>query len=134
MIDHGANPHIRDVDGNTRYNDHGLSNLKNVPSIKSVFYPIKNFPSGNLGEPWCYTTGVYDGKFGQVIGKGVEGIVVQGMWCGRPAAYKFVQMKGLRFINNYDNSLAATNERLNEMTEMITTPGDAILPFEAHFR
>ena len=26
------------------------------------------------------------------------------------------------------------NERLKEMTEMMATPGDAILPFEAHFR
>ena len=134
MIDLGANPYIRDVNGDTNYDDLGLSNLNNLPSIKSVFYPIKNFRSGNLGEQWCYTTGVYDGKFGRVIGKGGEGTVIEGEFDGQPAAFKFVQMKGLKLTNTYDDQMAEMNERLKEMTEMMATPGNSILPFQAHFR
>ena len=134
MIDNGANPHIRNANGTVQYDLFGLSYLKNVPSVKSVFYPIKNFSSGNLGDPWYYKTGVYDGKYGQVIGKGGEGIVIRGEWNGEQAAYKFVQIKGLKFGKNYDEVMADVNKRLKEMTEMMATPGDAILPFEAHFR
>ena len=134
MIDLGANPHIRSASGKTQCDLYGLSNLNNLPSIKSIFFPIKNFTTGNLGEPWCYTTGVYDGKFGRVIGKGGEGTVVEGEWNGQPAAYKFVEMKGQKTHENYDDAMADINERLKEMTEMMATPGDAILPFKAHFR
>ena len=92
------------------------------------------FETENLEEPWCYTTGVYDGKFGNVIGKGGEGIVIQGELNGDPAAYKFVVVKGLKFIKTFDDSMADMGKRLQEMEEMLATPGDAILPFEAHFR
>ena len=96
MIDHGFNPHIRNVKGTTQHELYGLSNLKNVPSVKSVFYPIKNFPTGNLDNSMCYTTGVYDAKYGRVIGMGGEGVVIQGEWNGRSAAYKFVEVKRLK--------------------------------------
>ena len=134
MIDCGVNPHIRGPKGNSNYDFYGLSNLVNVPSIKSVFYSIQNFPSGNFGDPWCYTTGVYDGKYARVIGRGGEGIVLEGVWKGQPVAYKFVQINGLIFGSSYEGAVVDMNERLKEMTEMIATPGDAILPFEAHFR
>ena len=134
MIDLWANPYIRDVNCDTDYDVLGLSNLNNLPSVKSVFYPIKKFLTGNLGEPWCYSTGVYDGKFGRVIGKGGEGTVIQGEWNGQPAAFKFVQMKGLKLIHEYEDNIADMNKRLKEMTEMLTTPGDAILSLEAHYR
>ena len=134
IIDLGANPYIRDVDGDTEYDNYDLSNLNNLPSIKSVFFSIKNFASGNIGEPWCYTTGVYDGKFGRVIGKGGEGTVIEGEFNGQPAAFKFVEMKGLKFLKTYDDALADMNERLKEMTEMLATSGDVILSLEAHFR
>ena len=144
MIDLGANPHVRSSDGYTHYDvmydfmydAMGLSNLKNVPLIKSVFYPIRTFSTGNLGEPWCYTTGVYDGKFGRIIGKGGEGTVIQGQWNGRKAAYKFVLIKmvELKLNKDYVGLMEDMNERLKEMTEMMTTAGDAILPFQAHFR
>ena len=134
MIDLGANPHIRNAEGATQYDLFGLSNLKNSPSVKSVFYPIKKFQNGNFGEPWCYKTGVYDGKFGRVIGKGGEGTVIQGEWNGQPAAYKFVEMKGLKCREDYEDVMADMNERLKEMTEMLATPGDVILSLEAHYR
>ena len=141
MIDLGANPHIRDVDEITHYERGYLSGINNLPQVKSVFFPIKNFPTGKLGEPWCYTTGVYNGEFGRVIGKGGEGTVIQGEFNGQPAAYKFVQIKGLDKLDKtwtleqeYDGSIQDMNIRLNEMTEMVATSGDAILPFQAHFR
>ena len=134
MIDLGANPHIRNASGESYYDNFGLSNLNNLPSVKSVFFSIKKFSTGNVGEPWYYTTGVYDGKFGRVIGKGGEGTVIQGEWNGQPAAFKFVQMKGLKFVLEFDDVMADMNERLKEMTEMMATPGDKILPFQAHFR
>ena len=134
LIDHGANPHIRNTDDKTYYDAFDLSNLNNVPSVKSIFYPIKRFTTGNLGDSWFYTTGVYDGKFTQVIGKGGEGIVIRGEWNGQPAAYKFVEMKGQKITDTYDDNMADMEERLTEMTEMMATPGDAILHFEAHFR
>ena len=134
MIDLGANPHIKDARGKTECDPYDLSNLNNLPSIKSVFYTIKKFSTGNLGEPWCYTTGVYDGNFGRKIGKGGEGTVIQGNFDGQPAAFKFVQMKGLKLDQSYDDEMADMSKRLKEMTEMMATPGDTILPFQAHFR
>ena len=134
MIDLGANPYIKNADGKTQYDQYCLSNLKNLPSIKSVFFPIKNFWTGNLGDSWCYTTGVYDGKFGQLVGKGGEGIVIQGEWNGQPAAYKFVAMKGLKLNQIWGHNMEDMEGRLKEMTEMMATSGDAILPFKAHFR
>ena len=134
MIDLGANPLIKNAIGKAHYDRFGLSSLNNLPSVKSVFYPIKKFSTGNLREPWCYTTGVYDGNFGRVIGKGGEGTVIQGKWNGQPAAYKFVEIKGLKCDKSYDDTMTDMNKRLKEMTEMMTTPGDTIIPFQAHFR
>ena len=134
MIDLGANPKIRKVNGETEADRFDLYNFKNVPSVKSAFFPIKSFPTGNLGNPWYYTTGVYDGKFERVVGKGGEGTVVQGEWNGQQAAYKFVDMKRLKFIDKHVDAMVDMSERLKEMTEMMSTTGDAILPFEAHFR
>ena len=136
MIYKGANPYVIDAKGESNYRKFNLANqnltLDSKSDTKSVFYPIKTF--GNLGEPWCYTTGVFDGKFGRVVGKGGEGIVIKGEWKNEPAAYKFVQIKKIRFADNYEKSMADMSERLKEMTEMTTTPGDSILPFRAHFR
>ena len=134
MIDLGANPHIRNASGESYYDNFGLSNLNNLPSVKSVFFSIKKFSTGNVGEPWYYTTGVYDGKFGQLVGKGGEGIVIQGEWNGQPAAYKFVAMKGLKLNQIWGHNMEDMEGRLKEMTEMMATSGDAILPFKAHFR
>ena len=134
MIDLGANPYIRNAAGKTQFDVCSVSNLKNVPSIRSVFYATKNFQPGNLGEPFCYTTGVYDGKLGRVLGKGGEGKVIRGEWNGQQAAYKFVQIKREKQADNYSQVMEDMNERLKEMTEMMATPGDAILPFIAHYR
>ena len=133
MIDNGANPHIRDVGGAAQYGDFGLSNLNNLPSTKSVFFPIKKFPSDNLGDSWCYTTGVFGGKFGRVIGRRREGegTVIQGEWNEQPAAYMFVEIKGLSYGQSYNDTMTDMNSRQKEMTELLKTSGDS---FVAHFR
>ena len=68
-----------------------------------------------------------------IIGKGGEATVIRGEFNG-PAAYKFVEIKGLKLHENYDDNMAEMIERLKEMTEMMETPGDAFLPLEAHYR
>ena len=35
-------------------------------------------------------------------------------------------------MKNYNESRADIKDRLNEMTETMATPGDAILPIQAH--
>ena len=135
MIDKGANPHI--IEPNTseqNYDTLDISKLKNVPKVKSVFYPIKKFANCKLGNPWTYTTGVFDGKYERVIGHGGEATVIKGVWNRQPAAYKFVEIKGLTFIEGFDECLNEMSYRLKEMTEIMSTPGDKIVKFHAHYR
>ena len=136
MLDRGANPYIRDAKGETNFDRYGLFNMDNLPCVKSAFFTTKEHPIGDHSEPWCYTSGVYDGEFSKVIGKGGEATVIRGEFNG-PAAYKFVEMKGLNLHENYDNNTADMVERLMEMdtqSKLMETPGDAILPLEAHYR
>ena len=53
------------------------------------------------------------------------------------AAYKFVEMKGLNLHEDYDNNTVDMAKRLMEMdtqSKLMKTPGDGILPLEAHYR
>ena len=135
MINRGANPFIQDFEERKQIDiwKLDLSSLENLPSIKSIYFPIKKFDSGNLGLPWCYTTGVYPGKYGQVIGKGSEGIVIQGKWSGQLVAYKFVPYKKHK-EDFSDDMLAEMNVKLREMTDMQSTPGSSVMKIISHFR
>ena len=134
MIDRGANPFVEFSERKPNFDQYCLSYLKNLPSIKSVFFSVKNFPNSNLPEPWHYTTGVYKGNYGKVVGKGGEGTVIEGDWNGKSVAFKFVKTKGLKFNFKYDDHMKDMTKRVTEMTEMMATKGDMILPFLAHFR
>ena len=134
MIDKGANPHIIAYHGYAKSASNDLTKLKNVPTIKSVFYSIKDFNESNLGDPWCYTTGVYDGKFARLIGKGGEGTVILGEFDSRPAAYKFVKVKNQKYGARYEDHLKDMKERLKEMTDQIEAEGDSIFYLDAHYR
>ena len=105
-----------------------------MPTIKSIYYPIKPFPSGNLAAPFHYENGVYPGQFGQVIGKGAEGIVVEGVWNNEKAAYKFVEVRAQKRIKKVEDGLADMNARVREMIEMESITGSNILKFNGHFR
>ena len=134
MISRGANPHVLRFDDKSEYSMHSLSSLSNVPTVESIFFPIKSFPSGNLPSPFHYETGIYPGQFCQVIGKGGEGIVIKGIWGNENAAYKFVQVRDQKFMEFVEDGLVDMNTRVREMIEMETTSGSNILKFNGHFR
>ena len=69
-----------------------------------------------------------------MIGKGAEGIVVQGVWNNDKAAYKFVQVRDQKFMDNVKDSLVDMNARVREMIEMESISGSNILKFNGHFR
>ena len=144
IVRRGLNPYIQAINPNNHiYTQFDMwpeiSNLKKLPLVKSVFFSIKNFDVGNLGRPWHYTTGVYEGCFESILGRGSDGIVIKGKFCGRPVAYKFVQYKIFRerehqMKRGSDELFDEMNKRLQEMVEMQSTPGSSIMKTIAHFR
>ena len=131
----GANPHVLSYSGTTKYETYSLFDLSNVPTIKSIFFQLRNFNS-DMPSAWEYQTGVYNqGQFGRVRGFGGEGIVIEGTWQNKtPAAFKFVEVKEQKYIRSRTDSLNDMNERLSEMTNMQSTSGSAILKFIGHYR
>ena len=154
MVDNGANPFIKDCQGNCFHDIFGLSSLNNLPRTKSVFFPVKKFSTDSLKQPWCYTTGIYDGQYDKIVGTGKHSIVVKGLFEGQPSAFKFEEMSeisvdfSLRFLadyipfvkidsgygNGYKEEKEDLSRELKEMTEMITTIGDSIISLDAHYR
>ena len=134
MINRGANPHVRRHDDKSEYEEVSLGSLSNVPNIESIYFPIKPFPKGNLSKPFNYETGVYPGQYGRLIGRGGEGTVIQGVWSNQPCAFKFVEVRDLKYIQKMDDNLEDMNARLREMIEMETISGTNILKLEGHYR
>ena len=133
LINRGANPHIRTFYGKSEYEVWSLGSLSNVPKMESIFYPIKAF-SSSLPGPFRYRTGVYPGKFGRVIGKGGEGIVIETRLKNKACAFKFVEVRDQKFKEKVRDTLEDTNARLREMIEMETISGTNILKLEGHHR
>ena len=113
---------------------HSLGSLLHVPTVQSIFYAIKSFPSGNLASPFHYENGIYPGQFCQVIGKGAEGTVIQGVWGKEKAAYKFVEVRDQKFMRKVEDGLADMNTRVREMIETESISGSNIMKFNGHFR
>ena len=134
MIDRGANPHVRKHDNKSQYEMWSLGSLSGVLHVQSIYYPIKPFRSGNLSKPFQYKTGVYPGKYSKEIGRGAEGIVIQGFWGNEKAAFKFVQVRDQKFQEQVKDCLADMNTRVREMIEMELITGSNILKFNGHFR
>ena len=134
MINRGANPHVRRFDNESEYEVYSLDSLSNVPSIESIYYSIKSFPSGNLPKPFNYITGVYQGKYGRVIGRGGEGIVIQGVWGSEPCAFKFVEVRDQKLKKFVSDTLEDMNVRLREMIEVEKISGANVLKLEGHHR
>ena len=102
MIDKGANPFIVAYGNETQFEINSLSNLSNLPTQKSIFFTIRPLESNDKSKvdflnPWFYRTGVFDGKFGSVIGQGASGTVISGEWYGKRAAFKFVDIGTQKF-------------------------------------
>ena len=136
MIDMGANPFILEYKGQSQYDFYklGTFGLKNLPSVKSIYFSVRSFETGNLPHPWTYTSGVYPGFYSQVVGFGGEGIVIQGKWAGIKAAFKFVQLRNQKISNDATESLNGLYDKLSQMIEMDTTSGSKILNLLGHFR
>ena len=133
MINRGANPHVRSYSGRSEYEFFSLESLS-VDPCQSIYFPIKPFPSGNLPKEFHYENGVYPGKYVKAIGKGAEGIVIQGTWDNEKAAFKFVQVRDQEYMEKVSDNLADMNSRVREMIEMDSVTGSNILKFNGHFR
>ena len=136
MIDKGANPFIVDYNGGTWSNL--APYLSNLPQ-KSIYFTIRP-QVGNDGnradflDPWFYRNGVFDGKFGAVIGQGASGKVISGEWLGRKAAFKFVEVGSQKWQDNVFDALESLEEKLSEMTSIEATKGSKIVSFFGHYR
>ena len=133
MIDRGANPHVRNSVDESEYEEWSLGYLS-VNRRQSIYFPIKPFPNGNLSKPFNYKTGVYPGQYGRVIGRGGEGVVIQGIWANQPCAFKFVEIKNQKLRKLVSDGLADMNARLRQMIEVETVSGDNILKLKGHHR
>ena len=139
MIDKRANPFVVDCDGISQFSIHRLGYLSNLPTKNSIYFttrPIFDEFKGKTGfpDPWFYKTGIFDGKFNAVVGKGACGIVFSGKWCGIMAAFKFVDIGAQKFQENIQDSIHTLDQKLSEMTSIEVTKGSNILSFYGHYR
>ena len=145
MLSKGANPNVRFSDNTSQYE---IYNLQSDPAFdavtKSVYYTVNGYkcltscsqqlcPNALLDE-WHYSNGVLGAHFSRVIGHGGEGRVLEGLWCGKRAAYKFVPISIRRFIDNYTELMSELRRCLNESIQYTGTQCDLIVPFYAHYR
>ena len=135
MVNLGSNPFIVGYDGN-EFNRKNLGYLSNLPSQQSVYFttqsPVKQFKDKtDFLDPWFYKSGVFDGKFGSVIGLGASGVVLSGEWSGKRAAFKFVKIETKNRQADYGEN---SNENLSEMTSIQATKGSRIVSFYGHYR
>ena len=136
MLDNGVNPFIVDFYGNTQSDYFELSHLTISKMPKSVYfsiYPDESYPS-ELQQAWYYSSGVFPGKYGELIGKGSEGHVVDGKWMERNVAFKFVEMKNQKFQNIVSDGLKDLKRRLTELNALKAIKGSCILQEYGHFQ
>ena len=139
MIDKGANPFVVQYTAKTHFENFKLENLSNLPTQKSIFFttqPLEGNDESKVDflDPWFYRTGVFDGKFGSVIGQGASGRVISGQWYGRKAAFKFVDIGAQKFQRETEDALKSLDEKLSEMTSIQKTKGSKIVEFYGHYR
>ena len=125
---------MRSYSETSQYKLHSLDSLSNLPTVQSIYYPIKPFKSGNLSKPFNYKTGVYPGQYGRVIGRGGEGTVIEGIWGNEKCAYKFVEIKNQKQKDTVGDNLKDMNTRLKEMIEMEKIGGSNVLKLEGYYR
>ena len=87
----------------------------------------------SLLEPYRYLNGVLNGQFKRVVGHGGEGSVLEGIWCGVKAAYKFVPIENMK-NQGYDENMGELRRRLNESIQYNGTQSRLVVPFYAHYR
>ena len=139
MIDKGLNPYVIAHYGRSKFDDYHLGYLSNLPTKKSIYFTTRSIydefkSQTNFLDPWFYKTDIFDGKFTSVVGKGASGTVLSGEWCGKKAAFKFVDIGAQEFREKSSDSLKILNEKLSEMTSIQETKGSTILSFYGHYR
>ena len=141
MINHGVNPFIINQTGTSEFEKRDFSNISNLPTSKSIFFPIESFNcfcdekcDSDLSTPWFYKNGIFDGQFDYVIGKGASGIVLHGYCHGVEAAFKYVDIGRQKQLTFSSDGLAELNRKLGEMRSIQATRGSKILEFYGHFR
>ena len=63
-----------------------------------------------------------------------RGIVLEGIWCGQKAAYKFVPIENLKLQGSYKDNMSELRIRLNESIQYNETQSNFVVPFYAHYR
>ena len=141
MIDLGANPYVVDHNGTTQFDFYDLSYLDNLPTQKSIFFPIQPFTCCNeecefdLSEPWFYKNRTFPGQFEAVIGQGASSIVLRGIFQHKKAAFKFVETeKEHQWRDQVSDGLKDLSKQLNDMTSIQSVSGNKIVQFYGHFR
>ena len=139
MIDNGANPYIVTYGGNTEFYIHDLGSLSNLPTQKSVYFTTRRIvgeseSNPDFDDPWFYKTGVFDGKFDELIGQGASGTVISGDWAGKKAAFKFVPIGKQEKQEYASDAMKILNDKLSEMTSIQATKGSKVVKFFGHFR
>ena len=139
MIDKGANPFVLDYNGNTKFQIYNLARLSRLPTKKSIFFTTRPFPGefeekSDFPDPWFYRSGVFDGKFRSIVGQGASGVVLNGEWYGKKAAFKFVEVGTQTYQKYTQDSIKSLDEKLSEMTSISALVGTKIVSFYGHYR
>ena len=112
----------------TEFETWSLSNLSNVPRVKSIWFSVDN---------WTYTNGVFPGNFERKLGSGGEGTVIEGDWNGEPAAFKFVRIEENSTTQgrskSVEDGLKDLDQRLNEMEQLKSIKSTTIINFFGHY-
>ena len=112
-------------------------NLSNLPVEKSVYFTTRQLKGASkldFSDPWYYRNGVFDIKFGTVIGQGASGIVISGEWYGKKAAFKFVELGNQKFQQDVEDNVKTLEKKLSEMTSVESIKGSKIVSFYGHYR
>ena len=139
MVDRGANPFVVQSNGETQFDILNLGHLSNLPSQKSIYFTTRPLPDefkhqNEFPDPWFYKTGIFNGKYNSMIGRGAAGTVVSGEWFGKQAAFKFVEIGAQKYQTDIKDSLKTLDEKLSEMISIQSTVGSKIVIFYGHYR
>ena len=93
-------------------------------------------------KPWFYVTGVLNNCLAKdvkgnlvEIGRGGQGIILEGNWCNKSAAFKFVRIKQEREMKIHTHQvIAEMNNQVNEMKAMNKIQGERFVKLYDHFR
>ena len=88
----------------------------------------------SFDKPWYYKNGVYNGRFGRVLGQGANGVVIEGTFEGKEAAFKFVRTKWQKPHQYSKDINAFLDAQITEMSSITSTKGSRILTFLGHYR